>query len=239
MSRESFIFHYDFINADEFSPAEVGALTLAMVAYSMNGTEPDFNDRAMRTEWRRIRERMDVDDRAYRDQCEKNRENARKRWDAVGCERMRSDANGCEAMRGDAKNADIDIDIDIDTDIDIDNKKENKKRKAAPVKHKHGSYQNVLLSDEEQQKLIEEYGPERTREAVEHLSQYIAEKGYKSKSHYLTLRRWVFTAVEEKKAKRQKTPEPIMAGRGKTGFSNFGERKYDFQALERAMGGAV
>lgn len=34
-------------------------------------------------------------------------------------------------------------------------------------------------------------------------------------------------------------PDPIMAGKGKTGFSNFEERRHDFDELEKQLGGWV
>lgn len=67
------------------------------------------------------------------------------------------------------------------------------------IKHKHGEYQHVLLTDKEMGKLIETYGKDIAERAVEFLDAYIEEKGYKAKSHYLTIRRWVIDAVKEKK----------------------------------------
>ena len=42
----------------------------------------------------------------------------------------------------------------------------------------------------------------RTEEAIRYLDEYIDDKGYKSKSHYLAMRRWVFNALDERKAKK-------------------------------------
>lgn len=70
-----------------------------------------------------------------------------------------------------------------------------------PVKRKHGEFQKVLLTDEELQKLEDEYGNFLTLEAITFLDEYIEEKGYKSKSHYLAIKRWVIEAVQEKKKK--------------------------------------
>lgn len=79
----------------------------------------------------------------------------------------------------------------------------------APVlktsKQKYGEYKNVLLAADEHSKLIAE--PDGI-EAIEFLSAYIAEKPYKSKSHYLAIRRWVLNAVAEranKKGREQNT----------------------------------
>lgn len=64
-------------------------------------------------------------------------------------------------------------------------------------KHKYGEFQNVFLSDEELQKLKNEYGDEKTTKAIQLFSEAIEMKGYKYKSHYLAMRKWVFRALEE------------------------------------------
>lgn len=57
-----------------------------------------------------------------------------------------------------------------------------------PSKHKHGEYNNVLLTDEELQKLQDEY-PDWA-ERIERLSSYVASTGKSYKSHYATIRNW-------------------------------------------------
>ena len=75
---ESFVFHSSFINEDEFTLEEIGQLTLAMIAYAKTGEAAKFKDRALRTEWARIRQRMDEDREAYENKCRTNRENGKK-----------------------------------------------------------------------------------------------------------------------------------------------------------------
>ena len=67
-------------------------------------------------------------------------------------------------------------------------------------KNIYGSFQNVLLTEEEYERLKSEF--DCAAEAVEYLSAYIAEKGYKSKSHNLAIRRWVIDAVRKKKPRQ-------------------------------------
>lgn len=57
-----------------------------------------------------------------------------------------------------------------------------------PQKHKHGEYNNVLLTDQELEKLQEEYPDWAAR--IERLSCYIASTGKRYKSHYATIRNW-------------------------------------------------
>ena len=73
------------------------------------------------------------------------------------------------------------------------------------VKHKHGEYQKVLLTDTEVEKLIEEYGKETSVKLIKYLDEYIEMKGYKAKNHYLAIRKWVVDAVKEQEAKKGKT----------------------------------
>ena len=70
-----------------------------------------------------------------------------------------------------------------------------------PVKHKYGEYQNVLLSDDELQKLKTEYFD--IDERIERLSSYIASTGKKYKSHYATIRNWARKDAEVKSVNRQ------------------------------------
>lgn len=63
-----------------------------------------------------------------------------------------------------------------------------KKGVKGETKHKHGTYQNVLLSDTDLAKLKEEY-PD-WNERIERLSEYIESKGAKYKNHLATIRAW-------------------------------------------------
>jgi hypothetical protein len=67
-----------------------------------------------------------------------------------------------------------------------------------PSKHKYGEYQNVLLTDEELQKLKTEYSDYGER--IERLSAYVESTGKKYKSHYATIRMW---AKKDKEVKPQ------------------------------------
>ena len=66
-----------------------------------------------------------------------------------------------------------------------------------PAKHKYGEYNNVLLSDEELEKLQEEYPDWKDR--VERLSSYVASTGKRYKSHYATIRNWARKDAEKQK----------------------------------------
>lgn len=85
-----------------------------------------------------------------------------------------------------------------DKSIDIRDKikdKEIKEKKTKPIRHKHGEYSHVLLSDDEYEKLANEYP--NYAELITFLDEYIEMKGYKAKNHYLVIKKWVVKAVNE------------------------------------------
>lgn len=76
---------------------------------------------------------------------------------------------------------------------------------AKASKHKYGEYKNVLLKDEELQKLQEQY--ENWEELINYLDEYIEMKGYKAKSHYLCIKKWVINAVKNKNKTKVETKQ--------------------------------
>lgn len=58
-----------------------------------------------------------------------------------------------------------------------------------PIRHKYGHYKNVLLTNEELEKLENEF-PDDWLVRIERLSEYIASKGAKYKNHLATIRAW-------------------------------------------------
>ena len=57
------------------------------------------------------------------------------------------------------------------------------------TRHKYGLYENVLLTDEDYEKLKAEF-PHDYTERIERLSEYIASTGKKYKNHLATIRNW-------------------------------------------------
>lgn len=73
----------------------------------------------------------------------------------------------------------------------------NKVHSTHPQKHKYGEYQHVLLTDEEKERLLSEYGQELFDKCITKLDEYIEMKGYKAKNHNLCIRKWVLDAVKK------------------------------------------
>lgn len=77
------------------------------------------------------------------------------------------------------------IEEDIDKDIEEDIKEIDKEK---PTRHKYGEYQNVLLTDEDFEKLKTEFLDWSDR--IERLSAYMASTGKSYKNHLATIRNW-------------------------------------------------
>jgi hypothetical protein len=77
-----------------------------------------------------------------------------------------------------------------------------------PTRHKYGLYENVLLTDEEYQKLLNEF-PHDLSERIERLSEYIASTGKKYKNHLATIRSWARKDATKKPA-ASKSSNPFL-----------------------------
>ena len=105
-----------------------------------------------------------------------------------------------------------------------------KQKKEKPAKHKYGEFKHVLLTDEEYARLIETHGERTAANAIAFLDEYIEEKGYKSQSHNLAIRRWVIDAVKERDAKKQTKPSVR-----KNQFNSVPQRSNDYSAMENLL----
>ena len=110
---------------------------------------------------------------------DKIREQTRKRVERHRQNRLLSDGNVTSNVTVTQGNA-------TEEEREEDIKKESKNIRDS--KHKHGEYNNVLLSDSELEKLQTEYID--WQERIERLSSYIASTGKAYKSHYATIRNW-------------------------------------------------
>lgn len=69
------------------------------------------------------------------------------------------------------------------------------------VRHKYGSYNNVLLSDEDYGKLMTEF-PRDFPDRIERLSEYMASTGKSYKNHLATIRNWAKRDKPQAQAKK-------------------------------------
>lgn len=134
---------------------------------------------------------------------EKIREQTRKRVQSYRDKQKLLSNVTCNVTVTPSNAIDKDIDKDKEEDKDINNKK--------PSKHKYGEYQHVLLTDDEYNKLYQDYS--NAKALITYLDEYIEMKGYKAKSHYLAIKKWVVDAVardSRKNVNSQATSNPFL-----------------------------
>lgn len=109
-------------------------------------------------------------------------------------------------------NEEIDIEIEKELELekeDICASPAEPTKPSAPQKHKYGEYKNVLLTDEEYEKLKDEF-PNDYEERIERLSSYIASKGAKYKNHLATIRNWARKDREKVSEDEMATTNPFL-----------------------------
>ena len=94
-------------------------------------------------------------------------------------------------------------DIEDVTDTNVGNKPPKITR------HKYGMYEQVLLSDEDYEKLKAEF-PHDYSERIERLDEYIASTGKKYKNHLATIRAWARKDTANRPAKAPKSSNPFL-----------------------------
>ncbi len=115
-------------------------------------------------------------------------------------------------------NTEIEIEIEKEIELDIEREKndtpadtvsdtlpkaKSKPKKITPAKSNYGEYSNVLLTDEEYNKLLIEIP--NASEYIENLSSYMESTGKTYKSHIATIRNWFRN--DKKKAKTETTKQ--------------------------------
>lgn len=100
-----------------------------------------------------------------------------------------------------------DIEEDIDKTLTCFNARARVREKK-PVKHRYGEYNNVLLSDDEMEKLKAEF-PDDWQERIDNLSRGIASHGYKYKNHLATIRNWARRDEARKPSPKQGSAEEL------------------------------
>ena len=95
--------------------------------------------------------------------------------------------------------------LELDKELKRESKRENAPspeppEKPKPQKHKHGSFSNVLLTDEELRKLRERFLDADTR--IEDFSRKKAAKGYSYKSDYAAILSWADSDAKRDAEKR-------------------------------------
>ena len=107
--KKSFLLYCDIIHTvEQLTDEQAGDLFRHILRY-VNDQDPQSDSVITKIAFEPIKQALKRDLDKYKSICERNSDNAKKRWDATASDRIPKHT----------KNADIDIDIDIDIDKDI------------------------------------------------------------------------------------------------------------------------
>ncbi len=103
----------------------------------------------------------------------------------------------------DKYNISISDDIDIEDIGDSEESPTPPPKKEKTIRHKYGSYGNVLLSDDDYNKLMQEF-PTDYNNRIERLSEYIAMKNPRYTNHLAAIRTWARRDDEKSRGSPQR-----------------------------------
>ena len=194
VKKTSFVLPTDCIeDLEDFSDAEAGELFRAILAYADEQQEPDFSDRAMKMFFKRIKKYIDSANVNYEKKVQANRLNGAKggrpKKEAAENPKNRAVTEKNEGFSEKTKKADTESESDTESDTESDFKEGNGENTPSPKK-KYGESGNVILTDDEYERLAEQMGVSKRDEYIEKLGDYMASTGKTYRSHYSTIRNW-------------------------------------------------
>lgn len=168
-------------------------LMIAIIKFDMNDDEPTFSDPCVSLVWESvIKPQLEENKQKYQAVSKARSEAVSTRYEQSATnstnEYKCSNSNQMNGKNTIATDIDYDVDIDIDNDIDI-GLKEKINKKERPKKHQYGQYKNVLLADDELEKLKTEF-PDDWQERIENVSAYCRSHGKTYKDYLATIRAW-------------------------------------------------
>lgn len=181
--KDSFVLYTSqYVAIKELEDEQLGRLFRALFEKQLGNEVVLTND--IKIAFNFINNQMVVDNQKYKKKCETLKNNAKKGGAPKGNQNAKK-----QKQPNREKNNLNDNDNDNEIIINDNLKEKNKKEKIS-----FGEFKNVLLSEEELEKLKQRFPDYELR--IEKLSNYIASKGDRYKSHYATILNW---ARNEKK----------------------------------------
>ena len=204
--KTSFVLPTDLLDdLEDFSDDEVGKIFRAILIYTNGTEEPEFDDRAMKVVFRHIKKYIHSANENYDKKVQANRVNGAKggrpKKDAEEppknptviekTERFSEKPNKSHTETESESDIESVSEFECETDIESVSECECKTDGVAHTHTKsYGENKNVILSDEEYERLTERMGVSKRSEYIEKLSDYMASTGKKYQSHYATICRW-------------------------------------------------
>lgn len=182
--RKAFSFYRSYYEASKDLPREAQAdFLMAICAYIFDGVEPDLQGVASAM-FKLAKPTLDTSiKRASAGQTGgKSKANAKQN-------ESKTEANAKQTASNDEANPKRYMINDYMINDQMINDKEKIDKKEKPQRHKHGQYKNVLLSDDEIEKLKTEF-PLDWQDRIERVSEYVASTGKHYSNFLAVIRAW-------------------------------------------------
>lgn len=225
MNKKSFVLYCDYREHIKLLSVEDKAKLLDAIFAYASGEEVEL-DGAVGMAFSFITAQMDRDTAKWETKCEKLRANGSKGGLAKAKNAKQMLAKASKTKQGlaiVADNVTDNVNVNVNENVNV------KEKKSA-----YGEYAHVKLTKTEYQKMISDFGQDKTDKAIKFFDEYIEDKGYKSKSHNLAMRRWVFKAVEEQEHK-----QGVANGRGNniTISAPNSRQRADYEEVDKLLWG--
>ena len=200
-NKKGFIIYADLLEQLEPLTMEQRGIVFTAILCDQSEIELPEMETAEKIAFLFIKKNIDIRTQKYNEIVEKRRESGRKGGRPPKEENQKK-ANESKLKqiktnetKGKAKKPDIGERISDNGYRITDNGEQisdigDKQEAVSVSRHKYGEYKNVLLSDEELEKLKSEY-PSVWEDKLEALSEYMMTHSVKYKSHYATIRAWI------------------------------------------------
>lgn len=106
----------------------------------------------------------------------------------------------------------------------IDKEHSNKDIEKKAPRKKHGEYNHILLTEDQYNKLLNDFGPQRLSEVIKRMDEWIQLKGKGYKDYNLAIRKWL---KDEKTVPQQ--------NQKKSEFTNYEQRETNYKDLEKSL----
>lgn len=225
--KKSFVMYQNWSAAIEaMTNEQAGALIKAIYAYQAE-EEVSLDDSSLELVWMLIKQKFDEDSAKYQETCEKRSASGQKGGRPKSQEKAKK-ANGFSENQEKAKKADTDNDNDTDTDNDNSNELEKKTR--ARTRFTPPSIEEVYAH------MVEKASGTDAKEESEAFVNYYTSNGWKVGKN--SMKDWKAAANGWLKRAKEYGSSASGGGRSvqqKSKFSNFEERNYEMNELERRL----
>lgn len=215
MTTDSIVFYRSFFEAVEEveSPEARARIYKAIFEYGLDGKTPDLKG-AEKAIFKLIKPQIDANFR--------KRENGGKGGRPKNQNKTKAKPNHNQDITNPEPNVNANVNANVNVNDSFSNEKEENdtpapgkktsaENKSVDNSQRYGLYNNVILSDDERDALMNAY-PDSYAEKIDNLSAYMVSKNKVYHNHFATIMKWAREDEKEQKQKEQPSKYPPRQG---------------------------